>query len=345
MEDQIIDVAVINALIKKNPQGIALSKFENINSLVNGKTIVAMIYDLREFDIRILSMFNNTKIIYDNLRTNINKLLSHPDIDFSEVANKKVLKLMMIVSHSEHLYMNSETLDKILEHHKLNPDDICGRNSIAELLSYRLQKTDTIEKIKIFIKNGANIELNCDTSYCYAQPYAIAKRHPIMFNIVLQHTKNFYCLGDTFSFFKLPNSSNIDYPTIIQIFEHILQYGKISSLQYLYKKEYQNIKEFNEWIRNIKIYQNLDIEAARICFNSPINKFELINQNKDVDNIVRKMCIFRLNLECLAKNIITVPAYRFYDVAIILYFLMKNPHLTVLSRDILRLIAFFVFNF
>jgi hypothetical protein len=129
---------------------------------------------------------------------------------------------------------------------------------------------------------------------------------------------------------------------IQQVFNHILQYGKMSSLQYLYKTEYENIKAYNNWLKTIKT-QDLDIETMRTYYEIPIRCIKLVNDD-DIDKIIRQMCIYRHNLEGLTKTIVTVPAYRFYDIAIIILFLMNNPRLIILPRDMLRKIAAFVFN-
>jgi len=346
MDRQLTDVKIINILINNSPYGIALSKFEDVNALVDNETVVSMLYRLRYFDTKTLRTFwlqeygPNDINLWDidaNLNLNINKLLSHPDINFSVTPNKNTLLLMALPIHiygtlGSYLYIENGMLDKILGFHKLNPDVLFGDNSIFKLFNYGLDKAGLAEKIEIFIKHGADLELNVNSNSYASQPYMICFNSSI-FDLILCHTKKFYCLQTVFS----RQNDNV---RIKKLFEHILQYGKLSSLQYLHNEQ---IPKYDEWLRNIRKI-NLDIETMRMCFSTPIENFELIKFNRDVDNIIRKMCIFKQNLECLTKNTITVPAYRFYDIAIIILFLMKYPQLTVLSQDILRLVAFFVFN-
>src|SRR5688572_27793955 len=90
MTDLLTDVDTLNVLIKKNPNGILLSKFDNINSVVRGQTLVSMLYNLCNFS---WSWQRNalastqwsrlsTAQLDKILRTNICKLLSNPAIDF-----------------------------------------------------------------------------------------------------------------------------------------------------------------------------------------------------------------------------------------------------------------------
>jgi len=341
MEHNLTNVKIINSLIKKSPHGVPLSEFKNINDVVRNKTIVSMLYGMRNY--KYVPQENSLSEIGHNLRININKLLSHPDINFSNPINKRVLFSMMMSTSgadnllNSYLYMNNKTIDKILSLHKLNPDILLNCNSILRLLDDRLDDTYLAEKINIFIKHGADLELNITQTSYVNQPYITTLNYKNVSTVILLHTKNFYRLGEVLH--KLTKSVRV-----IEIFDHILQYGKMSSFKYLCQKECENIAAYDEWIKNIRNI-NLDITNMRKILAEPIKRFELISYNSKVDDIVRKMCIFKQNLECLTKNIITVPAYRFYDVAIIIKFLMNNQYLTILSHDILRYIAFFVFNY
>jgi len=341
MDDQIINIQNVNILIKNSSEGIMISQFKDVNTIVQDETIVSMLYKLGYIDIcRLCKILCNEHVLLDiadignKLRININRLLAHQDIDFSIITNKWTL-ISMIMNDQQHylsenfipyLHINNETLDKILKFHKINPDILMGDNSIKKLLGGRLDRIGLAEKIDIFINHGANLELDVDSQKYRNQPYIMALQNLKIFDTVAFHTKNFYCLGNLFF---------TPFINVLPIFEHILQYGKFSSLQYLDKDGRENIKKYDHSLKNIQKLDSVEL----------IQQTQLIRQSKNVDNIVRKICIFKQNLEHLTKNIITVPAYRFYDIAIILFFLIKYPQLTVLSQDILRLITFFVFNF
>jgi len=345
MEQQIRHVNCIDILIKKG-DGIPLSKFRDVNTLIGNDTIVSMLYRLCK--IRNLRPFGDPEYghvdisdedVRNNLHVNIINLLSHPDIDFSIPANKNTLVSMIIkarmVFYKPGLYMfaSNNAMDKIFKIHKINPDILVGGNSILKLLK-NVSYCDSVDRrINIFIKHGANIELNVIYDID-RQPYMLYLNNSGMLNTILFHTKNFYCLGD-----GIKKHSK----KMIPIFEHILQHGKISSLRYLHAKEYENVKIYDDWLRQIR-YINFDIETMRKHFSIPIKHFVIINQDIDINDIVQKMCIFKQNLECLMKSSISIPAYRFYDIAIIILFLMKNPSLIVLPQDVLRKIGSFAFN-
>uniref|UniRef100_A0A6C0C8R4 Uncharacterized protein n=1 Tax=viral metagenome TaxID=1070528 RepID=A0A6C0C8R4_9ZZZZ len=333
MEHQLVNVEIINELIKKSPGGIALSKFDSINTCVDYNTIASMLLELKRFyktDAR------------NTLRININKILAHSNIDFTMYQNKGTL-INMIFHADEYLYMDVETLETILKYHKWNPDNIIEKNSVAYFVkknSHYQRHPQYAEMISTFIKYGANIELHLSGLSCGQQLYFTVENDDA-FQIIMSHTTNFYDLKGLFGYARERTYGDVH---TTKIFEHILIYGKISSLQYLDEKEYKNIRTFEEWLRNIRKFP-LSIDLMRIAFIDPIKSFNLIDKDQHVNNAVRHLCVFRQNLECLTKSEITIPAYKYYHVAIIILFLINNPKLIVLSRDILRRIASFVFNY
>jgi len=145
------------------------------------------------------------------------------------------------------------------------------------------------------------------------------------------------CIFDTYRYY-----GSVDIQKIRKVFEHILLHGKISSLQNLSETDYKNIRVYENWLKTIRT-QDTSIENMRLYYDLPIRCIKL-SDNNEVSETVRKMCIYRQNLEYLTKSVVTVPAYKFYDIAIIILFLMNNPRLIVLPKDMLRKIATFVFN-
>uniref|UniRef100_A0A6C0C6R5 Ankyrin repeat protein n=1 Tax=viral metagenome TaxID=1070528 RepID=A0A6C0C6R5_9ZZZZ len=339
MEHQLTNVEIINELIKKSPYGIALSKFNDINSRVHNDTVVSMILQLRHFDNRIAEKFGRS-IVYSALRINICKILLHPDIDFSIDQNKSTLAYMMFGGNKK-IYMDIETVETILKCHKLNPDNIIKNNSVAKFMAKNFYHPQYVEMISMLIKYGANIELNCSFFSCVQQPYIMGHNNMNALEIILSNTTNFYDLGNMFNIGMTRTFTDNHFKII---FDHILMHGKISSLQYLDKKEYENIRKFEEWLQNIQKL-SADIDLMRTIFTEPIKAFNLTDKDQYTDSTVRKMCIFRQNLQCLTKSKITVPAYKYYHIAIIILFMINNPRVIVLSRDVLRKIASFVFNY
>uniref|UniRef100_A0A6C0C619 Ankyrin repeat protein n=1 Tax=viral metagenome TaxID=1070528 RepID=A0A6C0C619_9ZZZZ len=333
MEDQLINVEIINELIKKSPYGIALSEFDCVNTCVGNRTIALMLWELQNFDRRITETFRKITVL-NTLRININKILAHPNIDFLIQANRATL-INIIFYANANMYMDVETLEIILKYHKINPDAITENNSVALFVTNSFHHPQYTGIISTLIKYGANIELNRSGLHCDQQLYGMSQnREPLQ--IILHHTAHFYGLKYIFG--------NYTHEYIDIIFTHILMCGKISSLQHLNEKDRKSIRIFEDWLRNIRQLP-VDIEIMRTVLIEPINEFNLIPQNQNTNSTVRKMCIFRQNLECLTQRKITVPAYKYYHIAIIILFLMNNPKLIDLSRDILRGIASFVFNY
>jgi len=111
MTSLLTDIDTLNVLIKKTPNGILLSKFDDINSIVQGQTLVSMLWNLCNFDTSVWSnptfewkqiMILGSKQTDKILRTNIRNLLSHPSIDFTIPENKDtfVTIMLLVKTHS-----------------------------------------------------------------------------------------------------------------------------------------------------------------------------------------------------------------------------------------------------
>lgn len=128
-----------------------------------------------------------------------------------------------------------------------------------------------------------------------------------------------------------------------QIFSAILRFGKLSALEYL-TDDQKKIKCFNDHLREIRGYTDLDIDTLRKYFAVPIDYFQIVQNNSHANGIIRRLIMFKHNLECLTRHTIIVPAYQYHNIAIIHWFLLKKPHLIILTRDILCYITALVFS-
>lgn len=346
MEEYLIDYCVVKTLFSCDPEK-ELQKFNTVNTLVHGETIAGALYEMYsaicgtsrrywychpnnpEWEICKFNIIPNTQnseqeIYKSNIISNIHKLLTHDDIDYSIEQNKCVLKKAILPGGP--FSVDDPTCDKILTKYNLNPDTVFGGNSISELVH---SMRTSAERVITFHKHGANPDLHT----ALGPPYFFARKREIL-DAIVERTAHFDGLGD---------AVNEHHSNVTKIFTSILRYGKISAFEYLDKNK-ENIKSFESWIKSIRNNGNLDIQTMRIYFNTPIQRFSIIDYNKNVNDIVRKMVLFKCNLECLAQSTITVPAYKYYDVAIIILFFMRNQYLTVLTCDVLRYIAVLVFS-
>lgn len=270
--------------------------------------------------------------ISDVLIANIVMLFSHSDIDFTIESNVSTLSLFMI--ENDDICLGCEILDKILERHRLNPDFIVGENSVNKCLKLRsesgIYEDDIFNRVTILIKHGADVNFGADKHNIHRLPYMYADFSEKLFQLILSHTNKFYCLEYVFHFLDDHYSK--------KIFEHILRYGKISSLKYLGLTDTAKIKAYSRRLKNISGSNALEY------YDTLANYFEITTHGIEINRILRKLCVFKRNVECLVRKPINVPAYQFYDIAITFLFLINHQHLTVLTSDILRHIALFVFS-
>jgi len=347
------DLQLVNAVVESVDYRINLTEFTNINSQIQGSTIISVLLSIcRRFDgysysrITLANIRNklpnwhvDSDDIHATILENIRSLLSHPDIDFSVKPNAEALFAVMIHHCTDAPYITNDMLSSLLEHHNWNFNVVIKKNAIQEYLRAikftKINVSEVLERIKIFTKYGARMEYGVDdTDDHNVQPYVLASHEPIIFDRVILYTNYFYGLETA-----LLRKLDIEHDGV-KIFENILQYGKISSLQYL-GTESEKISAYEQWLKS---FQTFDADEMRKCFGVLVNNFEVTIYGHRINNIIRKICLFKCNLECLIQSTITVPAYKFYDVAIIVLFLMRNQHLTILTCDVLRYIAAFVFS-
>lgn len=332
MEEYLIKSHVIKTLFSCDAEK-ELNKFDNVNTLVHGKTIIGALYEMYRVVSGILSVYwcnfqiQGYNVDYqDNIRSNIHKLLIHDNIDYSVKQNRLILKKAIFPNH---LFSVDDSIrDKILTKYELNPDVVCDGNAILELVRGGRVSTKCV---LTFLKHGANPDLYTDLG----RPYFFAPQNPKILDPIIERTTCFDLLEQALNDLRYDAA---------KLFASILRCGKISALEYLDQNKKYNIGRFESWIKSIQNHPHLDMQTMQIYFNTPIECFSLIDCNKDVNNIVRKMILFKCNLECLTQSTITVPAYKYYDVAIIVLFLMRNQHLTILTCDVLRHITAFVFS-
>lgn len=343
MDEYLIDRHFIKAFISSERAGTSLEQFSTINTLVNGRTITGVLCDIQkvtcnptcaqnhiELAIRreefCISRHNMARI----LTLNITKLLAHPDIDFSIPSNMTSLASTMFLGFP---HTGNEIIDQILTRHKLNPDVVIGCNSVKRLL---FDADPNNERICIYLKHGANMDLNIDRTFYGDQPYIIARDKSEIIDTIVAHTEHFRHLE------KVMDPCYESVVSTRKICESILRCGKISALEYLTTNK-KNVDDFNAWLKRIRTF-DLNIDEMRVAFIAPIQHFELVSNNKNASDAFRKLMLFKHNLECLTQHVITVPAYKYYDIAIILSFLIKYQHLTMLTCDVLRYITVFVFS-
>lgn len=344
MDPEFVHSQIADDLLVATGLNFKLVDVRDINSMFDERTIVMILYRLL-FALRysicweklIPSKFvamRDSKTLNDTLLKNIRMLLLHPEIDYSMRSNLEVLGLAM--TSTSCVSLKNHDIDEILGQRRLNPDVIMEKNSIAELLNVYSQ-TD-IERVKIFLKHGADVDSRPKPNMWYNMPYYIAaKQHQSVLDTIVTHTKYFHHSGMIFG----DNVAlGISSETIVTLFHSILRCGKLAALENLNK----NVINFDKWLRNIRGCAGLDVRVLRQCVGIPMSCFSLIVGNQDADDILRKLILFKHNLECMTQSTITVPAYKYYDVAIIILFLMRNRHLTVLTCDVLRHIATFVFS-
>lgn len=350
---------VIRALVTNHRTGVQFDKFLTINTLQKGKTLVETLSDIY---LSICHYINydgqncddlHTKYGYFNIVREavleilvqyIKNLLCGPAIDYTIGSNIKVLAGAM--SPYSFFAIDIDMIDRILSQHKLNPDIVLGCNSVVKILEVHCAKTWDLhctkmchDTILIYLKHDANLNLNICITDSQKQPYMIATKNPTILDIIVEHTEHFYGLEKLLSSFRSVTCLSHDSE---KVFESILRCGKISSFKYLggYKT---NLDIFYAWLKEIQM-SNHDVESMRTYFGVPIQNFNLVKSNVHVNDSLRKLILFRCNLECLTRCTVTVPAHRHYEIAIIMYFLIKNPHLTVLTCDMLRYIVTLVFS-
>ena len=312
----------------------------NVNSCVNGTTILNLLYQLHigcdKEDEDIASQSNRLC-----LEKYIITLLTHPDIDFTIASNAMILTAVIVDLYGDVVLIKNETLDKLFAYHKLDPNIVIQWDLICrvlKLIDWARRRFKIIsDRIEMLIKYGADVNFNANSTNVTEQPYYISKDSRRIFDIIVLHTTHFYHLGHVA---RYALSGNITVRS--KILDNILKDGKIWSFQYLDKDSYKKIQAFEKWISNIKKY-NLNIREARECFSLPIKHFD-ITMHIGENRVIKKICIFRQNLECLTLKPITTPAYKFYHIAIFILFLMRNQHLTALTCDVLRHIATLVFS-
>jgi len=342
---------VISALVTNHATGIQFDKFLTINTLQNGKTLVGTLNDIHT---SICHNINDNGQNWDDLYTKyshlniardtvlkilvpyIKNLLSDPAIDYTIDSNINVLAAAM--SPLSFFAVADDMLDRILSHHKLNPDVVLDCNSVGKLLGMDNAKM-YCNRMRIYLKHGANLNLNISVFDDRNQLYMITTQDLTILDIIVEHTEHFYCLEKLLGVFRSVTCLSRDAE---KVFESILRCGKISSFKYLGRYK-TNVDIFYTWLKEIRT-SNHDIESMRTYFGVPIQHFNLVKSNTHVNDSLRNLILFRCNLECLTQCTVTVPAYRHYEIAIIMLFLIKNPHLTVITCDVLRYIVVLVFS-
>ena len=299
------------------------SPFKNINSIVNEITIVEKLYNI------VTKKYCYHRATIELIYQNIYELLSHPDINYSIESNMKILTRMITCPVRHVVKLSTFALDEILTRNNFNPDVISGRNSIAANIDY----TDDIEWIALFLKHGAHVELGMESRDFSKQPYMLALQMPHVLDIIIKHTNHFYDLGKAYTKINVKDRS--------RILTGILRHGKIFAFKQLEKTVREHIENFDEWLYDIRA---IEASPVRRCFRLPIQQHKISEKDKAMNDIAKKIFLFKHNLECFVRGTITVPAYKYYDVAIIILFLMKNPHLVSLTCDVLRYIVTLVFS-
>lgn len=324
-----------------------LSKFLDVNTLVEDQTIIHVLYDklasINNPDyasnkcpssVLIRKSGRDKYAVVSNIVSNIRRLLMHPKIDFTIGPNREILEVAMF--SQTHLYVTNNVLDDIFTRHKLNPDVVSDSNSISRLI---YNSCNDIDKLYMFIKHGADIHFDTEPERHNDQPYVAALDNLLMLDVIVENTTHFYCLETTIR--RCANTGPGE-KNVMRLFELILRHGKIGALEHLQSKG--NIGRFSNWLKNVRANICLDAPLMRTCIMPAVESFNLIDDNKNISDIVRKMVLFKHNLECLTQSTIAVPAHKYYDIAIIVLFLMRNPHITVLTCDVLLYITTLVFS-
>lgn len=323
MDSYLINPQIIDVIITSETQ-FSLSEFLTINTLLGGKTITQTLDDALYSQ---TSLGRNVHRVIDAdtcdiITLNIHKLLMHPEIDYSIVPNLQVLEHAMCVSNSYRL--NNATIDTLLAHHKLNPDVIASfrgdRGAIFRLL---IANDVDVELLSIFLKHGANTNFRNISWWnhpCILALHNLSTSDPALVHCKLElldtivaHTKLFYFLKN------IPFSETI-YTN--KIYNSILRQGKLCALEH---SDDPNLKLLDDWLQFIRRQTHMNMRALRKIFNGTIKRLCMVKDS------VRKLLLFKHNLECLTQHTITVPAYKYYNIAIILLFLIRNSHLTVLN--------------
>lgn len=343
MDSTFVHSYVTNELFAAAGLNFRLADVKDINSMIGNKTIIMILYKL-SFAIRygthwkklisseFIKKYDRNKTLGNTLLKNVRILLFHPDIDYSVGPNSKVLEIAILGGH---LSLKNDEIDELLGRHRLNPDVVMGQNSVARLLGTDF-RTDT-EKIILFLKYGADVDLDVQNSLYNMPYYVAASKNLVILDMIVTHTK---CFRHAETMFRKDTIRDIDFDTVARLFDSILRCGKLTAFENLNK----NIINFDRWLRNIRSCTELDMQTMRQCVDIPMDYFHLICGHKKADNSLRKLILFKHNLECMTQRTIIVPAYKYYDVAIIFLFLMRNRHLTVLTCDVLRYIVALVFS-
>jgi len=336
MDSYLINPQFIDAIITSETQ-FSLSEFLTINTLLGGKTITQTLDDALYSQ---TSLGRNVHRVIDAdtcdiISLNIHKLLIHPEIDYSIVQNLQVLEHAMCLSNSYRL--NNATIDALLAHHKLNPDVIASfRGERGAIFRLVIANDVDIELLSIFWKHGADTNfgnISWSDHPCIIVLHnlsisdpALARRKLELLDTIVAHTERFYFLKN------IPSSQVI---CTTKIYNSILRQGKLHALEH---SRDPNTKLLDDWMQFIRRQTHMNMRALRKIFNGAIKRSYMVNDS------VRKLILFKHNLECLTRHTIAAPAYEYYNVAIIVLFLMRNSHLTVLTRDILRYVTALVFS-
>lgn len=329
METRIIDLHITKVAIRKIPGAFDIKSFENVNSLVHGQTILLMLEKMmqciwihisRHAEYRTLLREGKSSVkgrdIENNILRNINMILEDESLDIKIEPNRVALKCILLDGHIS----SPELYDKLFTRYKINPDIFIGHDSICpnqENSNRQLSK----KELNVFIKHGAQ----CERAYMFYSPRGSS------YDIILQRTPFFHRLKDLF----IKDSHGYVNPRLIPVFEHIFAYGKYSSILF-----YQEIHEFDVWIKNLKHMKHTAFTTENIIH--PAMKKFAITDNKRVSELTKCMIVYKNNLEVLTKNEITMPAYRFHHIAVIFTYLISNTN--ILAPDVLRKILTFVFS-
>lgn len=347
MENRIIDLHITKVAIRKIPGGIWVDQFKDVNDVVRGETILSMLTALqgrlplyisgtKYATLRDPNEYVECKDIVNNISRNIRMILEDETLDVNVESNKTALMNIILKYHAG----LSKTLDKLFTRCSINPDTLISLCFLNPIKPVKCNVIDIVgrnnsalseEVLEVYIKHGAQVysspsEWKSNTYVIYSPDYQIG------YDIILQHTPIFYGLMNLFD--TEPSTGHINSRTI-PVLNHIFMYGKYSSFL-----SCTVLNEFENWIKNLKYMEHTAFTTKNIIYPA-MEQFRITNHSC-ISELMKRTVIYKYNLEALAKNEITVPAYRFHHIAVIFTYLIRNT--TILTPDVLRKILTFVFG-
>ncbi len=235
---------------------------------------------------------------------------------------------------------HNDIVECLLEHGadpNINPDltrEYCNRNILFYLLD-----TCRLEGAKLLLIYGYDPTYGCSLDHPEFYPIVraiigFAPKHRIL-QMILQNTKTIYNIKYLVKIYHARADMNI-------MFEHISNYGKMSTLDFLGKKMKNKINEFTKYLDSIlQTRQIFSTEQLIMVYKYPLQNMTIDFQPVELFIEIKKMILFKYNLECLIGMPVPKPAHMYYDIVIVFVFLLKYQ--SELPTDIVKLILHKIF--